>query len=91
MSNFDSLELTSTILSAIKEKGYTTPTPIQSKAIPIILKGRDLLGVAQTGTGKTAAFSLPILDFLQKNQKKTRKRKSQSTNFDANERARDSN
>ena len=76
MSNFENLELTSTILSAIKEKGYTTPTPIQSEAIPIILKGKDLLGVAQTGTGKTAAFSLPILDFLQKNQKKPVKGKA---------------
>jgi len=70
MSNFESLKLTSTILSAIKEKGYKTPTPIQLQAIPPILQGKDLLGIAQTGTGKTAAFSLPILDFLQNNKKK---------------------
>ena len=70
MSNFESLGLTSEILSAIKQKGYTTPTPIQLQAIPTILQGKDLLGVAQTGTGKTAAFSLPILNLLQTCKKK---------------------
>ena len=76
MSNFESLGLTLEILTAIKEKGYTTPTPIQLQAIPIILQGKDLLGVAQTGTGKTAAFSLPILNLLQTNKKKVVKGKS---------------
>tara|TARA_B100000925_G_scaffold291057_1_gene277866 strand:- start:2290 stop:3537 length:1248 start_codon:yes stop_codon:yes gene_type:complete len=76
MSNFESLGLTSEILSAIKDKGYYTPTPIQLKAIPIILQGKDMLGVAQTGTGKTAAFSLPILNLLQTRKKKVVKGKS---------------
>ena len=76
MSNFESLGLTSEILSAIKQKGYTTPTPIQLQAIPTILEGKDLLGVAQTGTGKTAAFSLPILNLLQTDKKKVVKGKS---------------
>ena len=76
MSNFESLGLTPEILNSIKDKGYTTPTPIQQQAIPVILEGKDLLGVAQTGTGKTAAFSLPILNFLQKNQKRPVKGKA---------------
>jgi len=76
MTSFGALGLTSEILSAIKKIGYTTPTPIQTQAIPPIIKGKDLLGVAQTGTGKTAAFSLPILNHLQTNAKKTVKGKS---------------
>ncbi len=61
---FSLLQLTDPILRALKEEGYTTPTPIQAKAIPPILEGRDVLGCAQTGTGKTAAFALPILHKL---------------------------
>jgi len=61
---FDQLALSPAILSAIREGGYETPTPIQSRAIPHVLEGRDLLGCAQTGTGKTAAFALPILERL---------------------------
>ena len=61
---FRSLGLDDRISKAIKEAGYTEPTPIQSAAIPEILKGRDLIGIAQTGTGKTAAFVLPILHNL---------------------------
>jgi ATP-dependent RNA helicase RhlE len=61
---FASLQLMKPILRALSERGYETPTPIQSQAIPHLLEGRDLLGIAQTGTGKTAAFALPILDFL---------------------------
>ncbi|MFG0283818.1 MAG: DEAD/DEAH box helicase [Phycisphaerales bacterium JB039] len=61
---FSSLNLSRPILDAIAEEGYTTPTPIQAKAIPPALAGRDLLGCAQTGTGKTAAFALPILHRL---------------------------
>jgi ATP-dependent RNA helicase RhlE len=62
--SFDSLGLSAELLRAISEQGYTRPTPIQSKAIPVILQGRDVLGGAQTGTGKTAAFALPLLERL---------------------------
>jgi ATP-dependent RNA helicase RhlE len=61
---FKELRIIKPILRALAEKGYTTPTPIQEQAIPILLKGKDLLGSAQTGTGKTAAFSVPILQHL---------------------------
>jgi len=61
---FRSLDIIEPILKAVEEEGYTTPTPIQAEAIPIILKGTDLLGCAQTGTGKTAAFAIPILQLL---------------------------
>ncbi|MCW3463431.1 DEAD/DEAH box helicase [Chitinophaga nivalis] len=63
---FEQLGLIEPILKAIKAEGYTTPTPIQLKAIPIVLEGKDLLGCAQTGTGKTAAFAIPILQTLYK-------------------------
>jgi ATP-dependent RNA helicase RhlE len=63
-NTFEELELLEPILRAIREQGYEIPTPIQTQAIPHLLDGRDLLGIAQTGTGKTAAFALPILDFL---------------------------
>ncbi len=62
--SFEKLNLIEPILKAIKTEGYTIPTPIQEKAIPILLEGRDLLGSAQTGTGKTAAFAIPILQIL---------------------------
>ncbi len=61
---FEQLNLVEPILNALKHEGYTTPTPIQEVSIPIILKGTDLLGCAQTGTGKTAAFAIPILQHL---------------------------
>jgi ATP-dependent RNA helicase RhlE len=61
---FDSLNLIEPILRALQTEGYTTPTPIQQQAIPIVLEGNDLLGCAQTGTGKTAAFSIPLLQLL---------------------------
>ncbi|MDO9709538.1 DEAD/DEAH box helicase [Paracraurococcus lichenis] len=64
MTQFNELGLAAPLLRALDEAGYTTPTPIQAKAIPTVLEGRDLLGIAQTGTGKTAAFSLPILHRL---------------------------
>lgn len=64
MKNFDDLGLNEELTAAIKSAGYTTPTPIQAQAIPALLEGRDLLGCAQTGTGKTAAFALPILHRL---------------------------
>ena len=66
MSDFKSLGLHPLILTSIEKQGYTNPTPIQQQAIPHLLLGKDLLGIAQTGTGKTAAFSLPILNGLAK-------------------------
>ncbi len=75
---FNSLNLTDPILRSLKEEGYTEPTPIQSQAIPIALKGTDLLGCAQTGTGKTAAFAIPILEILSKNKSTDRNRKIRS-------------
>src|SRR4051812_46081336 len=62
--NFSQLGLTSAQVRVCESLGYTNPTPIQSKAIPIILSGRDLIGCAETGTGKTAAFLLPIIQKL---------------------------
>jgi ATP-dependent RNA helicase RhlE len=61
---FEQLHLIEPILRALKAEGYTTPTPIQSQAIPLLLKGRDVLGCAQTGTGKTAAFAIPIIQLM---------------------------
>lgn len=63
---FENLNLIEPILKALQEEGYTSPTPIQEQSIPILLQGKDLLGCAQTGTGKTAAFSIPILQKLYK-------------------------
>ena len=64
LTDFQSLGLSEGLLSAISENGYDAPTPIQLKSIPLILDGRDLMGLAQTGTGKTAAFGLPLIDRL---------------------------
>jgi ATP-dependent RNA helicase RhlE len=64
MTSFETLQLAPAILKAVREQGYENPTPIQAQAIPIILQGHDLLGGAQTGTGKTAAFTLPLLHRL---------------------------
>lgn len=61
---FENLNLMVPILKAVRQEGYTVPTPIQAQAIPLILEGRDLVGCAQTGTGKTAAFAMPILQLL---------------------------
>ena len=61
---FSALNLGPNILTAVQEAGYTEPTPIQAEAIPQILAGHDLIGIAQTGTGKTAAFVLPILSLM---------------------------
>ncbi|MFY9344502.1 MAG: M1 family aminopeptidase, partial [Planctomycetota bacterium] len=63
-NDFHSLGLTEPLLKALAAKSYTTPTPIQARAIPHLLSGRDLFGIAQTGTGKTAAFALPMLQLL---------------------------
>ena len=64
MTSFTELNLAAPLLRALDDSGYTIPTPIQAQAIPLVLEGRDLLGIAQTGTGKTAAFALPILHKL---------------------------
>ncbi len=72
MEKFNELPLNPTILKNLEDSGYTTPTPIQREAIPHLLQGKDLLGIAQTGTGKTAAFSLPIINYLVNNPKETK-------------------
>ena len=64
MTKFTELGLAEPITKALTAKGYTVPTPIQAQAIPPLLEGRDLCGIAQTGTGKTAAFALPSLDYF---------------------------
>src|ERR1700758_4944636 len=74
--SFESLGLSAPVLQAVAEKGYTTPTPIQEKAIPIVLMGRDVLGCAQTGTGKTASFVLPMIDILSEGRAKSRMQRS---------------
>ncbi len=78
MTKFADLGLRAPILRAIEESGYQTMTPIQSKAIPKLLEERDLIGVAQTGTGKTAAFSLPIIQMLVKGEGKRRPKTTRS-------------
>ncbi|MBF0623279.1 MAG: DEAD/DEAH box helicase, partial [Magnetococcales bacterium] len=70
MLDFNELNLAKPLLAAIAHLGYATPTPIQVQAIPLLREGRDLLGIAQTGTGKTAAFALPILDRLHRDRRK---------------------
>ncbi len=75
---FQSLNIIEPILKSIAQEGYTIPTPIQKEAIPIVLRGTDLLGCAQTGTGKTAAFAIPILQLLHANKAYDRKRKIRS-------------
>jgi ATP-dependent RNA helicase RhlE len=67
--SFSTLNLSAPIIKAIEEKGYTTPSPIQSQAIPAVLEGRDVMAAAQTGTGKTAGFTLPILELLSKGER----------------------
>lgn len=70
--NFNELGLSDKVLQAVEATGYTTPTPIQEQAIPIALQGRDILGIAQTGTGKTAAFTLPMLSRLETGRARAR-------------------
>lgn len=71
--SFKSLGLSDALLRAVSEKGYTTPSPIQEKAIPKVLQGRDVLASAQTGTGKTAGFTLPMLQILTENPRQGRR------------------
>ncbi|NBQ48187.1 MAG: DEAD/DEAH box helicase, partial [Sphingobacteriia bacterium] len=72
---FSELALIQPILDALEQKSYTHPTPIQQQAIPPILQGKDIFGCAQTGTGKTAAFSLPILQLMDASRPKDNFRK----------------
>ena len=69
MTKFPDLGLAEPLTKALAAKGYSTPTPIQAQAIPSLLEGRDLCGIAQTGTGKTAAFALPSLDSFARHPK----------------------
>jgi len=71
-ATFEQLGLSEELMKAVRDAGYTTPTPIQAQAIPLVLKGRDVMGLAQTGTGKTAAFTLPIVDRLLGGPQRTR-------------------
>lgn len=76
---FEDLKLNSSILKALKDENYITPTAIQSESIPLILKGDDVLGCAQTGTGKTAAFAIPIVQHLINNQHHSKGKRQIST------------
>ena len=69
---FSDLGLSENLLSAVTDAGYREPTPIQAEAIPYVLMGRDILGCAQTGTGKTASFTLPMIDILAQGRAKAR-------------------
>jgi len=72
MTNFTDLDLDPDVLKAVAEAGYEKPTPIQEQAIPVALTGRDVLGIAQTGTGKTASFTLPMISILAKGRARAR-------------------
>jgi superfamily II DNA/RNA helicase len=72
LPGFDSLGLSPEVLKAVLESGYTTPTPIQAQGIPIVLQRRDIIGIAQTGTGKTASFTLPMIEMLARGRAKAR-------------------
>ncbi|NUO62149.1 MAG: DEAD/DEAH box helicase [Gemmatimonadaceae bacterium] len=71
-TTFEALGLAPEVLTAVRAQGYERPTPIQAEAIPLAIKGRDLIGLAQTGTGKTAAFTLPMVDRLLRGPRRTR-------------------
>ena len=72
MTKFSELNLNPKVLKAVEEAGYETPTPIQEGAIPPALEGRDVLGIAQTGTGKTASFTLPMITMLARGRARAR-------------------
>jgi len=78
MSSFTSLKLAPPLLAALEDLDYKVPTPIQSQAIPIVRDGHDLMGLAQTGTGKTAAFTLPLLDHLYHNDREPTKKRGRA-------------
>lgn len=80
---FDELNIIEPILRAVKEKGYDEPTPIQQQAIPVVLAGKDIFGIAQTGTGKTAAFAIPILQQLTEEKQKAAQLVSSTENQEA--------
>src|SRR6185436_8058380 len=71
-SGFDTLGLSADVLKSVADSGYTTPTPIQAQGIPVVLQRRDLIGIAQTGTGKTASFTLPMIEMLSRGRSKAR-------------------
>src|SRR5882724_3141801 len=71
-TTFESLGLSPQLLKAVADSGYTTPTPIQAQGIPYVLQGKDLIGIAQTGTGKTASFTLPMIEILARGRAKAR-------------------
>src|SRR5690606_4911577 len=71
-TTFAELGLSEPLLDALRDAGYQAPTPIQREAIPVVLKGRDVIGLAQTGTGKTASFTLPSIDRLLDGPERTR-------------------
>jgi superfamily II DNA/RNA helicase len=71
-AGFDSFGLSADLLKAITEAGYTTPTPIQAEGIPLVMAGRDIIGIAQTGTGKTASFGLPMIELLARGRARAR-------------------
>ena len=81
VANFDDLGLSEPLLKAVRDQGYSTPSPIQAKAIPAVISGRDIMAAAQTGTGKTAGFTLPLLEMLSKGKKA--KNKVESNNVRA--------
>ena len=72
LMSFDTLGLSEKVVSAVQAVGYTTPTPIQEQGIPHVLARRDVLGLAQTGTGKTASFTLPMLTLLEQGRARAR-------------------
>ena len=72
MQKFSELKLHQKVLKAVEEAGYINPTPIQLGAIPVACEGRDVLGIAQTGTGKTASFTLPIITLLNRGRARAR-------------------
>ena len=74
MTSFNDFGLAEPIIRALANEQYVTPTPIQKDAIPVVLAGRDIVGIAQTGTGKTAAFALPILNRLAANPRRADKK-----------------
>ena len=78
MTDFEGLYLAQPILRAVAEEGYTTPTPIQARAIAPLMGGKDIIGIAQTGTGKTAAFALPLLHRLAESAQQTKKRSTRA-------------